>query len=128
VLKRLPGPLKRALAAAYWKRQSRSGLGVDVADRLRDAADGRDLLLVETQSALAGQIPRVVEEIRRSSHGHRVELHRVESTSMQAFQSLSEQENTVATVIEWFDASFTQRSSERDRITESASPTSTGSR
>ncbi len=108
VLKRLPGPLKRLLVRAYWKRQSRSGLGIDVAERLRDAAQGRDLLLVETQSALAGQIPQVMEELQASNQRYRVELQRVESTSMQAFQSVSEQESTVSAVIGWFDASFAE--------------------
>jgi alpha/beta superfamily hydrolase len=107
VLRRAPGPIKRVLAKTYWKRQSR-GIGVGVADTLRKAAVGRDLLLIETQSALAGQIPAVMEELQASANGNRIQLRRFESTSMQAFQSLSEQEITVSAVIEWFDGSFTQ--------------------
>ena len=106
VLRRAPGPVRRVLARAYWRRQSRGSLGAGVADTLRRAAVGRDLLLIETQSALAGQIPAVMKELQGSADGNRIELRRFESTSMQAFQSLSEQEITVSAVIEWFGASF----------------------
>jgi alpha/beta superfamily hydrolase len=106
VLRRAPGPIKRVMTKVYWRRQYRAGHGAGIADTLRGAADGRDLLLIETQSALAGQIPAVMQELQGSSNGNRVELRRFESTSMQAFQSTSEQELAVSAVIEWFDASF----------------------
>ena len=128
VLRRAPAPVKRMMAKAYWARQARAGHGEGVADTLRAAATGRDLLLIETQSALAGQIPAVMEELQSSSNGNRVELRRFESTSMQAFESLSEQEVALDAVIEWFDASFSRPSSEHERTPESASPTPTGSR
>ena len=105
-VRRLPGPVKGRLAKAYWKSQSRAGHGGGVAETLRKAAHGRDLLLIETKSDLAGEIPAVMDELQASSNGDRVEFHRFESTSMQAFQSLSEQEMTVTMVTEWFDASF----------------------
>jgi alpha/beta superfamily hydrolase len=106
LMRHAPAPVKRALAKAYWKRQSRTGLGAGVGETLRKAAEGRDLLLIETQSALAGEIPKVMQELQRSSNGHRIELRRFESTSMQAFESVSEQEITVDAVIEWFEGSL----------------------
>ena len=118
---RLPAPLKSALAKVYWKRESRAGRGVGVADTLRRAGAGRDLLLIETKSALAGEIPAVMKELQGSSDGDRVEFRPVESTSMQAFQSVSEQEMTVETVIEWFDQSFQKISSVETRTPEPSS-------
>ncbi len=128
MLRRAPAPIKRLMAKAYWARQARAGHGEGVADTLRAAADGRDLLLIETQSALAGQIPSVMDELRSSSNGNRIELRRFESTSMQAFESLSEQAVALETVIEWFDESFSKHPLEREQTTESASPAPTGSR
>jgi alpha/beta superfamily hydrolase len=127
MLRRAPAPLKRLLAKAYWARQARAGHGAGVADTLRAAAAGRDLLLIETQSALAGQIPSVMDELRSSSNGNRIELRRFESTSMQAFESLSEQEVALETVIRWFDLSFSERPSGHERTPETTSPASTGS-
>jgi len=117
----LPAPVKGVLAKAYWKRESRAGRGDGVADTLRRAAAGRDLLLIETKSALAGDIPAVMKELDGSIDGNRVEFRPVESTSMQAFQSVSEQEMTVETVIEWFDRSFQKISSVEGRIREPSS-------
>jgi glyceraldehyde-3-phosphate dehydrogenase/erythrose-4-phosphate dehydrogenase len=109
------------LAKAYWKRESRAGRGVGVADTLHRAATGRDLLLIETKSALAGEIPAVMKELQGSVDSHRVEFRPVESTSMQAFQSVPEQEMTVKTVIEWFDRSFRNDSSGERRTQEPSS-------
>jgi dienelactone hydrolase len=91
----LPKPIRRLASRTYWRREMRTGQGAEVGRTLRAAAHGRDLLLVETRSELAGQIPRLVEELRRTNDGHRIELRSVQSTSMQAFQSIG-----------WFDRSF----------------------
>ena len=62
-----------------------------------------------------------MKELQGSSDGNRVEFRPVESTSMQAFQSVSEQEMTVETVIEWFDQSFQKISSVETRTPEPSS-------
>lgn len=126
VLRRAPGPFKRALARAYWRREARAGHGAGVADTLRKAADGRDLLLIETDSALAGQLPEVMHDLQASGGDHRVELRSVESTSMQAFESIAEQEIALEAVIEWFDSSFDP--SAHRGTTEAPSSASAGSR
>lgn len=102
----LPAPVRHRVAKAYWYRETRARMELRVGDTLREAARGRDLLLIETKSALAGDLPTVMRELERASNGTRIELRQIESTSMQAFQSVSEQELTVSTIIDWFDASF----------------------
>ena len=108
--------MKRKVAKAYWYREGRASKKVGVENTLRKAAATRDLLLIETSSALAGEIPTVIQELERAGNGHRVELRQVESTSMQAFQSPAEQEMTVTTVLEWFDASFPGASGEEGSV------------
>jgi predicted alpha/beta-hydrolase family hydrolase len=112
----LPDGVKRKVAKAYWYREGRASKKVGVENTLREAAAGRDVLLIETSSALAGEIPAVIQDLQRASNGHRVELRQVESTSMQAFQSPAEQEMTVTTVLEWFDASFPGASGEEEAL------------
>ena len=128
VVRRLPAPIKGVLAKAYWKGQSRAGHGVGVAETLRKAADGRDLLLIETKSDLAGEIPAVMDELQGTSNGNRVAFHRFESTSMQAFQSPAEQEITVSMVTEWFDASFSKSRSTAEAGLESGRSAARGTR
>jgi alpha/beta superfamily hydrolase len=128
VLRHAPAPIKRAIARTYWTREARAGHGAGVADTLRMAAEGRDLLLIDTDSALAGQLPDVMSDLKRTSDGHRIELRRVESTSMQAFESISEQEVALESVIEWFDASFPRGGSAGDGPIPSTTSASAGSR
>jgi hypothetical protein len=101
----LPTSVRRLLARVYWSRARRSGHTARLVSSLRSIAPGRDLLLLETQSDLAGPIPTLVRELEETSNGH-VELRGFEGTSMQAFESESDQAITVDTVVEWFEASF----------------------
>jgi hypothetical protein len=103
---RLPGPLNRLAKHLYWRRQARSRRGNDVLEALRSVGRSRDLLLMETRSKLVGDMPRFVAELQANGSGHRIEMQGIDSTSMQAFQSLADQEVAVTSVVEWFDRSF----------------------
>jgi hypothetical protein len=105
---RLPPRPRRALASLYFRVQERSRRGNDVVSALRAVGSSTDLLLVETRSKLAGTMPRIVEGLRGATDGRHVEMRGVDSTSMQAFQSLEDQAQTVAMVTEWFDRSFSR--------------------
>ena len=108
---RLPDRPRRALATMYFRMQERSKRGNDVISALRRVGGSTDLLLVETRSKLAGEMPRIVESLQAGSDGHLVEMRGVDSTSMQAFQSLEDQAETVEMVTEWFDRSFSRQTS-----------------
>lgn len=111
VARRLPSRPRRALASLYFKVQERSRRGNDVLATLRAVDTSIDLLLVETRSKLAGEMPRVVDGLRAASGERRVEMRGVNSTSMRAFQSLDDQAETVVMVIDWFDRSFSREPS-----------------
>jgi hypothetical protein len=122
LFERMPAPARRGLSKLYWAREARRGRGRGVAETLNRAAQGRDLLLIETKSALAGELPAVIDRLRASNNGRRVEFRQFESTSMQAFQSLEEQETTVETVIEWFDRSFAHPNGAEPGVSEPLRP------
>jgi hypothetical protein len=103
---RLPQPLNRLAKHLYWRRQMRSRRGNDVLEALRSVGHSKHLLLMETRSKLVGDMPRFVAELQANSSGHRIEMQGIESTSMQAFQSLDDQEVAVTSVVEWFGRSF----------------------
>jgi alpha/beta superfamily hydrolase len=103
---RLPKHLNRLAKHLYWRRQERSRRGNDVLEALRSVGRSKDLLLMETRSKLVGDMPRFVADLQAKSSGHRIEMQGIDSTSMQAFQSLADQEVAVTSVVEWFVRSF----------------------
>ena len=107
IAQRLPGRVRSVAASVYFRAQDRSRRGNDVVDALRSIGASTDLLLVETRSKLGG-MPRIVADLREPGHRRRVELREIESTSMQAFQSLEDQVETVEMVTAWFDLSFSR--------------------
>jgi hypothetical protein len=108
---RFPRPLNRFAKHLYWRRQARSRRGNDVLEALRSVGRSKDLLLMETRSKLVGDMPRFVAELKANNPSHRIEMKGIDSTSMQAFQSLADQEVAVTSVVEWFERSFATRAS-----------------
>jgi alpha/beta superfamily hydrolase len=103
IVRRLPGPLKRIVERLYWKTQSGRGHGGPIVSALSEVGRTADIMLLETNSALAGDVPRFVVDLRRSGTGRRIELQGVDGTSLQAFRDLDSQRRLVDTIVRWFD-------------------------
>jgi dienelactone hydrolase len=103
---RLPVKLRRLLTALYFRMQARVRGGNDVFAALRSVSGSTDLLLVETHSKLGTGMTQLVSDLRSARGRRRVEMRGIDSTSMQAFQSLADQAETVEMVTAWFDHSF----------------------
>jgi pimeloyl-ACP methyl ester carboxylesterase len=115
LLQGLPRPIRRLPAHAYFRLHQRSRRASHVGRALATAARSTDILLMETRSKLAGDLPRVVRGLQAAGLGHRVELRGIDSTSMQAFQSLADQVEAVDAVADWFTRVFATGGAERVR-------------
>jgi hypothetical protein len=106
VAKRLPRPLKRVSERLYWKTQSRKGHGGPIVSALSEVGRRAHILLMETNSALAGDVPRFAADLRQSGTGRRIELRGVDATTLQAFRDLESQRELVDAIVRWFDETF----------------------
>jgi hypothetical protein len=61
---------------------------------------------METQGKTGAPPAPFVQAMAGFQDGHRLQVRGVESTSMKAFQSPSDQDVAVSSVIEWFTTSF----------------------
>ena len=106
VARRLPGPVKRIAQRQYWKTQSRKGHSGPIVAALSEVGRRAHILLMETNSALAGDVPRFAADLQRSGTGRRIELRGVEATTLQAFRDLESQRELVDVIVRWFDETF----------------------
>ena len=106
VARRLPGPVKQFAQRQYWKTQSRKGHSGSIVTALSEVGRRAHILLMETNSALAGDVPRFAADLRRSGTGRRIELRGVEATTLQAFRDLESQRELVEAIVRWFDETF----------------------
>jgi hypothetical protein len=106
VARRLPGPVKRIAQRQYWKTQSRKGHSGPIVAALSEVGRRAHILLMETNSALAGDVPRFAADLRRSGTDRRIELRGVEATTLQAFRDLESQRELVEAIVRWFDETF----------------------
>ncbi len=103
---RLPGPVKRIVERLYWKTQSRKGHSGPIVTALSEVGRRAHILLMETNSALAGDVPRFAADLRRSGTDRRIELRGVDGTTLQAFRDLESQRQLVEEIVRWFDETF----------------------
>lgn len=106
VARRLPGPVKQVAQRQYWKTQSKKGHGGPIVTALSEVGQRAHILLMETNSALAGDVPRFAADLRRSGTDRRIELRGVEATTLQAFRDLESQRELVESIVRWFDETF----------------------
>jgi hypothetical protein len=104
--RRLPGPIKRIVQRLYWKTQSRKGHSGPIVTGLSEVGRRAHILLMETNSALAGDVPRFAADLRRSGTDRRIELRGVDGTTLQAFRDLESQRRLVEEIVRWFDETF----------------------
>jgi pimeloyl-ACP methyl ester carboxylesterase len=102
-VKRFAG-LDRVVRKAYWRLRARRASPMTRA--LEDLSHRADLLLMESNTAKAGNLPQFVQSLR-ARNGHReLEIRELPGGSARAFQTRERQELAVSAVIEWFDRTF----------------------
>jgi hypothetical protein len=103
LVKRFAG-IERLARRVYWRLRARRASPMTKA--LEDLSHRADLLLMESNTAKAGNLPQFVQSLR-ARNGHRsLEIRELPGGTARAFQTQERQELAVSAVIEWFDQTF----------------------
>lgn len=94
--------LRRLLVALKTIRKGKGGL----IGQLRNLGTSVDLLLLESDTELAGKLPKFVESMQRKGGPRRIGIDYLSGTTMRQFESQAEQETVIEAASRWFERSF----------------------
>ncbi|MGH2808969.1 MAG: alpha/beta fold hydrolase [Actinomycetota bacterium] len=108
-----PKPVERAARAAYmtWRRgrvlaKAAKAKRPPLMANVRALDPSIDVLFLESQTELAGRLPKMVASLKGKGDPRRIEIDYLTGSSMQQFESRAEQEKVIAATTNWFAQSF----------------------
>lgn len=124
---RFPKPVERAARAAYmtWRRgrvlfKAAKKRRPPLVSQIRSLDPSIDILLLESDTELAGRLPRMVRSMQRKNPKRKITMDYLSGSSMRQFETRDEQEKVISATAAWFAASFgsegTESSQEPERI------------
>ncbi|HEX9711925.1 MAG TPA: alpha/beta fold hydrolase [Actinomycetota bacterium] len=104
-LVRLVPGLRRPARLLYWRVKGR-GRGGPLAEKLRAVAARANVLLLESDSGVAGSLPRLIQALRGAGGAPLIEMRSLPGDSLQDLRASEDQQALIDTLAAWFDRSL----------------------